>query len=85
MPSHTTLPDHTVVIGVSADDEDLLAAIRAVDHPSSRRVVRLYGAHLTEILATVASFAEAYGWQPTFSFPRVEAPHIVDMHLGGGL
>ena len=22
---------------------------------------------------------------PTFSFPRVEAPHIVDMHLGGGL
>lgn len=28
---------------------------------------------------------DAYGWQPTFSFPRVEVSHIVDMHLGGGL
>ena len=85
MPAHTTLPDHTVVIGVSADDEDLLAAIRAASHPSARQVVRLIDAALTSDLSVPAALAEGLGWEPTFRLPRVEAAHIVDMHLGGGL
>ncbi len=83
MPTHTTDHERTVLIGVSADNADMLAAIRAA--ASESRLVRLHGVTNPAAIARVAALAEGYGWSPTFRFPRVEWPDIVDLHLGSSL
>lgn len=80
MPVHTHLPAGLVVIGASADTDDMLAAIRAA--AASHQALRLHGVTSLAQLAHTAALAEGYGWQPRWRFPQPEFPDVVDMHLG---
>lgn len=85
MPAHTihTTYGDVVLIGASAGDDDMRTAIRTA--AAQNCVLRLCGVADFHALARIVALAEGYGWSPTFRFPRVDSPDIVDMLLGGGL